>query len=454
MSISRRQFIQSSAGVAGVATLGALSGCASTATVGQTVTAIKPRISRPKVVIVGAGFGGATCARYIKMWEPHIDVTVIEPNDHFVSCPTSNEVLSGTRKLADITFSYGNLTSIVDTWVKDTMTAIDTDKRVITTAGGKQIAYDRVVLAGGVELLFNTVKGYDAEAQKTVMHAWKAGPQTATLRAQLEAMPDGGVFVMSVPMAPYRCPPGPYERACQVASYFKKAKPRSKIIILDGNPDIASKKGLFLAAWKKHYGHGTPAAMIDYRGNNAPASVNATTKMVGTEFDDVKGDVINVVPKMQAADICAMAKVRLSADGKTPGPWCPIDFRTYESKFVKNVHIIGDSALSNFPKSGSMANNMAKILAASLCEMFNGRDPVDTPVVANTCYSATTDHTAIHVATVFRYNGKNKDGNPIPGGEMVAQSSKGNGLSSEETEIEHAYMEGWAKNVWADTLAL
>ena len=447
MSFNRRQFLQSSAGVAGVATVGSLTGCATQA------PAVAAKKGRPKVVVVGAGFGGATCARYIKMWEPHIEVTVIEPNDKFVSCPVSNDVLAGYRKIDDITFSYNNLQGLVDSWVKDAVTAIDTEKKVITTAGGKKIPYDRVVLAGGVELLFNTVKGYDAEAQKTVMHAWKAGPQTATLRAQLEAMPDGGVFVMSVPMAPYRCPPGPYERASLVASYFKKAKPKSKIIILDGNQDIASKKGLFLAAWKKHYGHGTPAAMIDYRPNNMPSSVNAKTKTVGTEFDDVKGDVINVVPKMKAAEICGMANVRRGTDGKE-GPWCPVDFRTYESKFVPNVHIIGDSTLSNYPKSGSMANNMAKVCAASICEMCNGRDPVEVPVVANTCYSGTTDHTAIHVAAVFRYNDKDKNGNLIPGGEMVAQTLPKGGLSTEETEIEHVYMDGWAKNVWADTLAL
>ncbi len=446
MSLNRRQFLQSSAGVAGVATVGALTGCA---TQGPAVSTAKK--SRPKVVIVGAGFGGATCARYIKMWEPYIDVTVIEPNDQFVSCPISNEVLAGNRKMADITFSYSNLQGIVDAWVKDTVTAIDTEKKVITTAGGKKIGYDRVVLAGGIELLFNTVKGYDAVAQKTVMHAWKAGWQTAELRAQLEAMPDGGTFVMSVPMAPYRCPPGPYERASLVASYFKKAKPKSKIIVLDGNPEIASKKGLFLAAWKKHYGHGTPAAMIDYRPNNMPSSVNAAAKTVGTEFDDVKGDVINVVPKMRAAEICALANVRRGLDGKE-GPWCPVDFRTYESKFVPGVHIIGDSALSNFPKSGSMANNMAKVCAASICEMANGRDPIAAPVVANTCYSATTDRTAIHVATVFRYAGKDKDGKEVAGGQMNAMP-KG-GVSTEETEMEHGYMDGWAKNIWADSLAL
>jgi NADPH-dependent 2,4-dienoyl-CoA reductase/sulfur reductase-like enzyme len=448
--MDRRQFIQSSAGVAGLVSVGGLAGCTTTA----SAPAVVGTKSRPKVVVIGAGFGGATCGRYIKMWEPHIEVTLIESNNQFYSCPTSNDVIAHHKKMDSITFGYDNLKGIIDNWVTDTVTAIDTNKKTVTTAGGKTLSYDRLVLAGGVHLEFDKVKGYNAEAQKTVKHAWKASPdQTGVLAEQLAAMPDGGVFVMSVPKAPYRCPPGPYERASLVASYFKKAKPKSKIIVLDGNEDLASKKGLFLAAWKKHYGYGTDNSMIDYRPNNMPRSVNAATKMVGTEFDDVKGDVINVVPTMIAADICRMANVRRNMDG-TPGPWCPIDFRTYESMFVKDVHVIGDSALSNFPKSGSMANNMAKVCAASIAEMCNGRDPVSVPVVANTCYSATSGTTAMHVAAVFRYNDVDKNGNKIPGGEMKAQSLPGKGLSDAESEIEHAYMEGWKANVIHDTLAL
>lgn len=329
----------------------------------------------------------------------------------------------------------------MDNWVADTVTAIDTAKKTVTTAGGKTFAYDRLVLSGGIELLFDKVQGYDAEAQKTVMHAWKAGPQTATLRKQLEEMPDGGTFVMSVPMAPYRCPPGPYERACQVATYFKKAKPKSKVIILDGNPDIASKKPLFEAAWKKHFGYKTDNSMIDFRANNMPRSVDAAKKIVGTEFDDVKGDVINVVPPMRAASVCGMAGVRNGNNGN----WCAIDYLTFESKDVPNVHVLGDSALTNFPKSGSVANNTGKMCAYAMTEIFAGRQPDPTPVVTNTCYSAGSDTTAFHVATVFRWDPEKKAMVPPKGA---------NGISKEESELEMAYMESWAKNVWADTLGL
>jgi NADPH-dependent 2,4-dienoyl-CoA reductase/sulfur reductase-like enzyme len=404
---------------------------------------------RREFLKISAGFGGATCARYLKMWEPKIEVTIIEPNAKFTSCPFSNTVLAGINKMDDITFTYDYLKKTVDHFVQDTVVGIDTAARTVKTAGGNTIKYDRLVLAGGIELMFDKVEGYNAETQKTIMHAWKAGPQTATLRKQLEAMRDGGTFVMSVPMAPYRCPPGPYERACQVAHYFKQAKPKSKIIILDGNPDIASKKGLFIAAWKKHYGYGTDNSMIDFRGNNMPRSIDPKNMIVGTEFDDVKGDVINVVPPMRAAEICAMAGVRSDSSGT----WCPIDYRSFESLTVKNVHVLGDSTLTNFPKSGSVANNTGKMAAAAIVEIFNGREPDSAPVVTNTCYSASSDHTAFHVATVFRYAAAKTgaDGKVTPAA-MVAQ--KGGGVSKEESELEFAYMESWAKNVWADTLGL
>jgi len=436
MAIDRREFLKVSAGAAGAVAVGSLAGCAGSPAIAKAA---------PKVVVVGAGFGGSTFARYMKMWYPQAEITIIEPNTAFVSCPFSNTVLAGINKMEDITLPYDNIKSVVNNFVPDYVNAIDTAKQTVSTLGGKTFAYDKLVLAGGVELLFDKVEGYDAETQKTIKHAWKASAdQTGALRQQLEAMPDGGTFVMSVPMAPYRCPPGPYERACMVATYFKNAKPKSKIIILDGNPDIASKKGLFEAAWKKHYGYKTDNSMIDYRPNNMPRSINAKTMMVGTEFDDVKGDVINVVPPMRAAKITGLAGVRVGADGKE-GPWCSIDYRTFESTAVKNVHILGDSSLTNFPKSGSVANNTGKMCAYAMSEMFNGRTVDPAPVVTNTCYSAGSESTAFHVATVFRWNEEKKSMLPEKGA---------NGVSKEESELEFAYMESWAKNVWADTLGL
>ena len=215
------------------------------------------------MVIVGGGYGGAACARHLKLWDPRVEVTLIEPSPHFVSCPMSNTVIGGLNQVEDITFPYRYIREAVDRFVRDSVTRIDAGKRNVTTASGHSFPYDRLVLAAGVELQFDQVRGYDAEARKTIKHAWKAGPETVALRRQLEAMKDGGVFAISIPMAPFRCPPAPYERVSLIANYFKKAKPRSKILILDGNQDIISKKALFTTAWEKHYGFGGDDSMID-----------------------------------------------------------------------------------------------------------------------------------------------------------------------------------------------
>jgi NADPH-dependent 2,4-dienoyl-CoA reductase/sulfur reductase-like enzyme len=423
MTLNRRDFLKVSGASAAVAFAG--TGCANTTASSSG--------ARAHVVIVGAGFGGATCAKYLRTWGPNIDVTLIEPNDKFVSCPISNWVLGGLRTMDDITKDYGNLSKHGIKMVKDYVTGIDPAKRVVTTKGGASISYDRLVLAPGVEVLTDTVKGYkEAEAAGKVVHAWKAGAQTAHLRKQLEEMPDGGVFVMSVPTAPYRCPPGPYERACMVAHYFKEAKPKSKIILLDGNPDVASKKGLFMDAWNTLY-----PGMIEYRPNNAPAAVDGTKMVVSTEFDDVKADVMNVVPKQRAGEVCGLAGAR----NDSTGTWCTVNLATFESTTVPNVHIIGDSVLSNLPKSGHMATNHAKVCAAAIVELLAGRQPDPIPVVANTCYSATSGSTAGYVANVFRFEA---------GKGYVTQPD--GGATAKGDEMNLVYADSWAQNIWAEVL--
>jgi len=422
MTLNRRDFLKFSG--AGIAV--SLTGCA-------TQPAPSASKGNPHVVVVGAGFGGATCAKYLKQWGPNIDVTLIEPNDKFVSCPISNWVLGGMKTMDDITHSYDNLPKRGIKMVKDYVVSVDTHKRVVKLKSGSTLAYDRLVLAPGVEIMTDYVKGFrEAEAEGKVVHAWKAGAQTALLRKQLEAMPDGGVFVMSVPAAPYRCPPGPYERACTVASYFKKAKPKSKIILLDGNADVASKPGLFKGAWKDLY-----PGMIDYRPNNLPYAVDGKTMVVTTEFDDVKGDVLNVVPRQKAGEVCEMAGVRTDSNGI----WCPVNLATFESTSVPNVHVIGDSVLSNLPKSGHMATNHAKVCAAAIVELLAGRQPDAVPVVANTCYSAISDTQAGYVANVFRFD-KEKGYVSQPEG----------GATAKGDELNFAYSETWAQNIWAEML--
>lgn len=396
--------------------------------------------ARPRVVVVGAGFGGAACARHLKLWEPKVDVTLIEPNARFVSCPMSNTVIGGLNRIEDIAFTYRYVRDAVDRWVQDRVTAIDARRRRVTTAGGQTFAYDRLVLAAGVELQFDQVAGYDAEARKRVLHAWKAGPETVALRGQLEAMPDGGVFAISIPMAPFRCPPAPYERVSLIADYFRKAKPKSKILVLDGNQDIISKKALFETAWRKHYGFGTENSLIDYRPGNLASAIDARAMKLSTEFEDVQADVINLIPPMRAAAVTALVGARTGDNGT----WCPVDYLTYESTEAPHVHILGDSILSNLSKAGALANNSGKLCASALVEIFNGRQPDPAPVVTSTCYSASTDHTAFHVATVFRYNPADKSMEVQPG----------SGVSDRESEIEFEMMRGWAHNIWADTLGL
>lgn len=422
MTLNRRDFLK----VSGAGAAVALTGCA-------TQSAPTTSKGNPHVVVVGAGFGGATCAKYLKQWGPNIDVTLIEPNDKFVSCPISNWVLGGLKTMDDITHGYDNLPKRGIKMVKDYVVGVDTSKRVLKLKGGSTVSYDRLVLAPGVEVMSDFVKGFrEAEAAGKVVHAWKAGAQTALLRKQLEAMPDGGVFVMSVPTAPFRCPPGPYERACMVANYFKKAKPKSKIILLDGNPDIASKKGLFMDAWNTYY-----PGMIEYRPNNAPYAVDGDKMIVTTEFDDVKGDVLNVVPRQKAGEVCEMAGARNDSNGI----WCAVNLATFESTTVPNVHVIGDSVLSNLPKSGHMATNHAKVCAAAIVELLAGRQPDPIPVVANTCYSATSDTTSGYVANVFRFEA----------GKGYVSAPEG-GATAKGDELNFAYNESWAQNIWAEVL--
>ena len=278
--LARRDFLKTSSALAAASLL---PGCA------MEPTAPSRPIGR--VIVIGGGFGGATAAKYLRIWsEGTIEVFLIERNSEFISCPTSNLVLGGTRTLADITRSYAKLREYGVQVLRDEATGINVEKKRVSLKRIEDLPYDRLIVSPAVDFMHEQIEGYDAEAQKTILHAWKAGPETVALRQQLEAMPDGGVCVIGVPRSPFRCPPGPYERACQIASYFKKAKPRSKVIVLDANEDIVSKPALFKAAWNDLY-KGT----IEYRGNNEVKAVDARARMVKTDFDTIKGDVLNVL---------------------------------------------------------------------------------------------------------------------------------------------------------------
>ncbi|MEO8676749.1 MAG: NAD(P)/FAD-dependent oxidoreductase [Casimicrobiaceae bacterium] len=396
--------------------------------------------SAGKVVVVGAGFGGATAAKYIRMWSnATVDVTLVEPNPEFISCPMSNLVLGGSKDLAYLTSSYSNLTTRHGVkLVRDTATSVDAEKRVVKLASGNELAYDRLILSPGVDFMWDKVGGLDnADAQSRILHAWKAGPQTVALRRQLEAMPDGGVFAISIPVAPYRCPPGPYERACQVAWYFKRAKPKSKVLILDGNPDVTSKAALFKKAWAEEF-----KGLVEYRPNYVLTDVDVATKTAKFDVQDsVRADVLNVLPPQRAGAIARAAGVVTANDR-----WCEVDFVTFESVKVKNIHILGDAiqVATGMPKSGHMANQHAKVCAAAVVALLAGQAPNPAPVLNNTCYSMITDSDSIHVCSVHQYDREKKTLLPVPGA---------GGLSPAMSAAEGAYAFAWARNIWADSLA-
>ena len=426
--MKRRQFIQTASMGTSLAALGWVSGCA---TVGG---------NGPKVVVVGGGYGGATAAKYVRMWSDYgIQVTLVEPNASFVSCPISNLVLGGTKTMADITTSYDNLSKRHGVnVVRDMVTSIDAQKRSVKLASGAELPYDRLILSPGVDFIWESLPGMrQSGAQEKVLHAWKAGAQTVALRKQLEAMPDGGVYALAIPLAPYRCPPGPYERACQVASYFSKAKPKSKVLILDANDDVTSKGPLFKKAWSERY-----KGMIEYRPKHELQDVDSATNTLKFEFNDsVKADVLNVIPPMRAGDIAV--KTGLATANKR---WCEIDFLTFESKAAKNIHILGDSIqiAPAMPKSGHMANQHGKTCAAAVVALLTGQQPNDAPVYNNTCYSFVSDEDVVHVSSVHRYDAEKKT--------MLTVAGSG-GVSSAANELEGRYALAWARNIWADTLA-
>lgn len=393
------------------------------------------RASKPPlghVVVIGAGFAGLSAAKYLRDWSGgNLAVTIIEPNPQFISCPQSNLVLGGSKSLDQLSFSYTlSRQQHGIQWVQDTVQQINPEKHQITLARG-QLSYDKLVVAPGMDFDYQRIPGLNSPRAE-IPHAWKAGKQTLQLRQQLEAMPDGGVFVMTIPHGPYRCPPGPYERACQVAHYFKQHKPRSKVIILDANPDIVSKKGLFLQSFNGAY-----QGIIEYHNNSEILALDADQKTVRTDFEQVKADVLNVIPPQLAGRIAQQAGLN-----NVDQHWCEVDFVSYASTVHPDIHVIGDSISAGLPKSAHMANAQAKICAAALVDIQSGHAPNPLPVFANTCYSFVDDIQAIHVANVYRYDANKKT--------MV--SAEGGGVSSVASPQEGEYAAAWALNIWADTL--
>ncbi len=423
--MQRRQLL---AGLVSGGALG-LTGCAS----------VGANASKAKVLVVGGGYGGATAAKYIRLFSDYqIDVMMVEPNPAFVSCPVSNLVIGGMKTMADITSPYTGLSSKHGVRVvRDVVSQIDPAKRVATLASGGEVHYDKLVLAPGIDFMWDQTEGLKAAHDAgQMLHAWKAGPETMALRKQLEDMRDGGVYAITIPEAPYRCPPGPYERASVVAAYLKKHKPKSKVLILDGNDDVTSKGPLFKKAWKELYG-----SMVEYRPQHKVVAVDAKGGAVKFDVqDDVKADVLNVLPVMRAGALAVQTGLA-NANGR----WCLVNFLNFESTVAKDIHVIGDAIqiAQGMPKSGHMANSHAKVMAAAIVAELQGLEINPHPMLTNVCMSYVDDQHVIHVASVHEYVSTKKSFFTIGGS---------GGVSDVRSDLEGRYAEAWAKNIWADTL--
>lgn len=379
-----------------------------------------------RVVVIGGGFAGASCARALA--QAGIAVTLVEPQETYTACPFSNLVVAGLRELPAQQFKYDALAKSGLTLKRSRAIGVDQAQRTVRLEDGSTLGYERLVIAPGIDLNFSGLPGYDVPASEIMPHAWKAGDQTLLLRRQLEAMNDGGVVVMSVPANPYRCPPGPYERASLIAYYLKTKKPKSKLIILDAK-DQFSKKGLFEAAWKKLYPGMIEWVSLSFGGK--VTSVDPKTKTLVTEFGKHQADVANVIPPQRAGEIAAVAGVSDQTG------WCSIDPVTFESKLQKNIHVIGDATIAGgMPKSAFAANAQAKACATAIAELLRGGMPAP-PKLINTCYSLVAPDYGISVAGVYAP----KDGllTDIPGAGGVSPADAPDTFRADEAR----YAESW-----------
>ena len=403
-------------------------------------TCVRPRWAwtqtPSRVVVVGGGFGGATCAKYLRRADPHLDVTLIEPHHQFVACPFSNAVLVGLRDLASVTHTYDGLRQRYGVRLMHaTATALDPVAHQVTLSDGARLAYDRLVLAPGVEMQWGALEGYDVAASERFPHAWQAGPQTLLLRRQLEAMEDGGLVLLTAPDNPYRCPPGPYERASLIAHYLKTHKPRSKVILLDAK-DTFTKQALFRTAWARLY----PGILEWVSGSQGGrvVRVDVPAGTVHTDFDEYKPAVANIIPPQRAAAIARAAGL----DNGTG--WCAIHPRTFESTVHTGIHLLGDAIIASpMPKSAFSANNQAKVCAAAIVALLRGT-PVAEPILMNTCYSLVAPDYGISIAGVYGVAGEKI---------VVVAGSEGTSPVDAPNEVRHReaeYAQSWYANIVAD----
>ena len=389
-----------------------------------------------KVVVIGGGAGGTIAAKYIKKADSSIDVTLIETNKTYHTCFMSNEVIGGNRKIETLRYDYEGLKKHGINVVHSSASAIDVDNKKVVTADGVTLGYDRLVVSPGISLKMAAIEGYDEESALVMPHAWKAGPQTSRLRKQLEDMNNGGVVIIAPPNNPFRCPPGPYERVSQIAYYLKQSKPKSKILILDAK-DKFSKQSLFTQGWKARYD-----GMIDWvpgtDTGGGVTSVSAKEMIASTDFEDFKGDVINIIPP-QEAGLIAQSSGLADSSG-----WCPVHVDTFESSIHKGIHVIGDACVATgMPKSGYAANSQGKVCAAAIVASLNDTQ-MATPSYVNTCYSLIAPDYGISIAAVYRLSEDRSKIASVSGGLTPSDASP----EALRREVQYAY--SWYDNIVAD----
>ena len=419
--LTRRQFGR----LAGLGSLGLMTGC----TTGSHLFRKKPRVA-----VVGGGFGGATAAKYLRMMDPDMEVTLVEPNSTYYTCPFSNLVVGGVKGMPDIAHDYKTLQSKYGVnFVR--AKAYQVKSNAVILEDGSKIPFDRAIVSPGIDIRYDKMPGHSQSIEKKIPHSWKSGPQTMQLRRQLEAMANGGTVIICPPGNPYRCPPGPYERASMIAHYLKNNKPNSKIIILDQKEKF-SKQPLFTDGWDMHYGD-----MIEWRSASAGGMVteiDADGMRLNTDFGWEEGDVINYIPAQWAG---AVARKSGLADDSG---WCPVNHVTFESTLIPNVHVIGDACKAGaMPKSGFSANSQGKVVAAAVVSMFWGETPV-SPSFANTCYSYVTPDYSVSVAKVYN----------IQDGKISGIDGSGGVSPKDASEIvrktEATYAQGWYDSITYD----
>ncbi|MCK4939695.1 MAG: FCSD flavin-binding domain-containing protein [Rhodospirillaceae bacterium] len=417
---SRRDFLKI-AGATGAVSAFAISGCAS----------MGPSGTGPRVVVVGGGFGGSTAARYVKKFGPDFRVTLIEPKTSYVTCPFSNPYLGGVVDLKTITHGYDGLKKAGVHVVHDMVTGMDAANGTVSLSSGGVVEYDRLVVSPGID--FKWGMGYDEAASLISPHAWQGGSQTVMLKKQLEEMDDGGTVIICPPGNPFRCPPGPYERASMIAHYLNNNKPRSKVLILD-RKDKFSKQGAFMEGWKKNY---TNIEWVKATDVGTITSVDASARTVHTEMDTHKAGVLNFIPNQKAGKIAHTMGLTGGGD------WCPVDQITFESLVIPGVHVIGDAAVvKGLPKSGNAANSEAKVCAWAVVQLLSGASEVEPALTSNTCYSLVTPDYGISVTAVWK--GTTEKYAKTGGGVSPADQSAD--FRSREAEYAH----GWYANITHD----